>query len=52
MCSDLLLPLEGEITNEHGQISDFDEGISNDTPSLRPGVELPKTELERKEADL
>ena len=34
MCSDLLLPHEGEITNEHDQISDADEDIFNGTPIL------------------
>ena len=34
MCSDWLLPHEGEITNEHDQISDADEDIFNGTPIL------------------
>ena len=52
MCSDLLLPSEGEIINDYDQTSDFDEGMFDNTPNLKPGIKLPKTELEWKEADL
>ncbi len=52
MCSELLLPLEEETINDCDQINDVDEHIGINTPNLKPGVELPKTELEWKEADL
>ena len=52
MCSDLLLPHAEENANDYDQISDVVEDTLNETPNLKPGVKLPKTDLDWREADL
>ena len=52
MSSDLILPHVEENANDYDQISDVVEDMLNETPNLKPGVKLRKTDLDWREADL